>query len=149
MTEILDKFNICAIVGVVGSGIAHALGGWDAAIQTLLVFMAIDFVMGIVVSAVFKKSKKTDSGALNSGVCWKGIVKKICTLLLVVCGTYADRLVGSDYIRNTLVIAFCTAELISIVELAGLMGIMPEPVQKVLDKVIDVLNSKKGDSNDN
>ena len=105
--------------------------------------------MGIVVSAVFKKSKKSESGALNSGACWKGIVKKICTLLLVVCGTYADRLVGSDYIRNTLVIAFCTAELISIVELAGLMGIMPEPVQKVLDKVIDVLNSKKGDSNDN
>ena len=58
MTEILDKFNICAFVGIVGSGIAHALGGWDAAIQTLLVFMAVDFVMGIVVSAVFKKSKK-------------------------------------------------------------------------------------------
>ena len=149
MTEILDKFNICAFMGIVGSGIAHALGGWDSAIQTLLVFMGIDFVMGIVVSAVFKKSKKSESGALNSGACWKGIVKKICTLLLVVCGTYADRLVGSDYIRNTLVIAFCTSELISIVELAGLMGIMPEPVQKVLDKVIDVLNSKKGDSNDN
>ena len=86
---------------------------------------------------------------MSSGACWKGIVKKICTLLLVVCGTYVDRLVGSDYIRNTLVIAFCTSELISIVELAGLMGIMPEPVQKVLDRVIDILNKKGDNSNDN
>ena len=57
MTEILDKFNICAIVGVVGSGIAHALGGWDAAIQTLLVFMTIDFVMGIEYQPYLKRVK--------------------------------------------------------------------------------------------
>lgn len=142
MADFFDKFWLCGAVGIMGSGIASIIGGWDTAIQTLLVFMGIDFILGVVVALVFHKSKKSETGGLNSYVCWKGIVKKICTLLLVVAGHYADLLLHSDYIRNTLVIAFCTAELISIVELSGLMGIMPAPVQKVLDKVIDVLNKK-------
>lgn len=39
-------------------------------------------------------------------------------------------------------IAFCVSELISICENAGLMGILPEEVQKILNKAIDVLKNK-------
>ena len=44
--------------------------------------------------------------------------------------------------RDAVIIAFCAAELISICETAGLMGILPKPVQQILVKAIDILSSK-------
>lgn len=146
----MDKFSICTFAGLVGAVICEMLGGWDTAIQTLLIFMVIDFIMGIVVAVVFKNSDKSESGALSSKACWKGIAKKVCTLLIVVCSTYADKLLETDYIRNAVVIGFCASEFISIIELAGLMGILPKQVQQLLNKAIDVLHMKSGgDDNGN
>ncbi len=135
---------VCAFIGVVGSFIAQALGGWDSGLQTLLVFMAVDFIMGLVCAAVFGKSDKSENGALSSKACRKGLVKKCCTLLIVVCSNYADKLIGSGYICNAVIIAFCAAELISICETAGLMGILPKQVQDILNKIIDILKTTGG-----
>ena len=55
---------ICTAVGVVGAGIASVFGGWDSALSTLIIFMAIDYVTGLVVAGVFHNSRKTDTGAL-------------------------------------------------------------------------------------
>ena len=44
--------------------------------------------------------------------------------------------------RDAVIIAFCAAELISICETAGLMGILPKPVQQILVKAIDILSKK-------
>lgn len=138
-----DKMIVlCSVTGVIGSIIAKALGGWDDAIITLIIFMAIDFVMGLLCALVFGKSNKSANGALSSSACWKGLVKKVCTLLIVVMAHYIDVISDLDFVRNAVVIAFCVAESISIMETAGLMGILPEGVQKVLMKAIDVLKSK-------
>lgn len=40
------------------------------------------------------------------------------------------------------VIAFCASELISICENAALIGVLPEPVKKLFDKIIDVMKNK-------
>lgn len=149
MTEILDKFSVCTLIGAIGAYIVDALGGWDTPIQALLIFMLIDFVMGLIVAIIFKNSDKTDTGGVSSKVCWKGIIKKVATLLIVVCSTYCDKLLETNYIRNMVVIAFCASELISIIELAALMKILPKTVQNALQKVIDVLNTKGGGGNDN
>ena len=133
---------LCSAIGVVGSFIAKGLGGWDDAIITLIIFMAIDFVMGLLCALVFGKSNKSENGALSSAACWKGLVKKVCTLLIVVMAHYIDVISDLDFVRNAVVIAFCVAESISIMETAGLMGILPEGVQKVLMKAIDVLKNK-------
>ena len=133
---------VCGFFGIVGAAIAEALGGWDDAIITLIVFMAIDFVMGLLCALVFGKSDKSPNGALSSAACWRGLVKKVCTLLIVVMSHYIDVLADVDFIRNAVIIAFCVAEVISICETAGLMGILPEGVQKVLTKAIDVLKNK-------
>lgn len=141
------KFTVfCSVFGVVGAVIAEALGGWDDAIITLIVFMAIDFVMGLLCALVFGKSNKSPNGALSSAACWRGLVKKVCTLLLVVVSHYIDVIAEVSFVRNAVVIAFCVAETISIMETAGLMGILPEGVQKVLTKAIDILKNK-GDKN--
>lgn len=133
--------TVCTVIGILGAGIAEALGGWDNAIITLLVFMGIDFITGMTCALWFGKSSKSENGALSSKECWKGLVKKFGTLLIVVAAHYADILLQSDYIRNAVVIGFCASELISICENAGLMGILPSSVQKILENVIDVLKN--------
>ena len=47
------KNEICAAIGIVGGAIASLLGGWDAALQTLIIFMAIDYITGLIVAGVF------------------------------------------------------------------------------------------------
>ena len=133
---------LCSAIGVVGSFIVKGLGGWDDAIIALIIFMAIDFVMGLLCALVFGKSDKSPNGALSSAACWRGLVKKVGTLLLVVAAHYADVLLDADYIRNAVIIAFCASELISICENAALMEILPAGVQNVLEKVIDLLKNK-------
>jgi toxin secretion/phage lysis holin len=134
------KSAICSVAGAVGSGIAYALGGWDASIITLLIFMAVDYITGIVVAGVFHKSKKSESGALESRAGWKGLVKKCVTILFVIIAVRLDALINATYIRDAVCIAFITNELISIVENAGLMGI---PIPAVITKAIDLLKSKE------
>ena len=135
----------CA-VGAAGSVAASALGGWDVMLRTLLIFMAIDYVTGLVLAGVFKKSKKSKSGALNSGTCFKGIFKKCMMLLMVLVGYHLDYVIGWDFVRNAVIIALIVNELISIIENAGLMGV---PVPHVLKQAIGILRKKGGeDGND-
>ena len=37
------KDGICAGIGIIGSTIAALFGGWDAALVTLVIFMAVDY----------------------------------------------------------------------------------------------------------
>ena len=141
------KFGTCATIGVIGGAIASIFGGWDTALITLVVSMAIDYVTGLIVAGVFHRSKKSASGGLESKAGWKGIARKFCTLCIVIVANYADKLIGSTYIRDAVVIAFCANEFISILENAGLMGL---PIPKVLTKAIDVLRQKSdGEAGDN
>lgn len=77
------KEGICTAVGVVGGFIASMFGGWDAAMITLVMFMCIDYVSGLIVAGVFHNSKKTESGTLESRAGWKGLCRKGMTLLFV------------------------------------------------------------------
>lgn len=135
------KSAILGAIGAVGSGIAYAFGGWDTSIATLLIFMLIDYISGLVVAGVFHKSTKTKSGALSSKTCWQGLAKKCMTLVFVIVGNRLDMMLGSTYIRDAICIAFVVNELISIIENGKLMGI---PIPAVLDKAIDLLNGKTG-----
>ena len=130
---------VCTAVGAVGGVIARALGGWDNAVVTLIIFMVIDYAMGIIVAAVFKKSEKSENGGLSSRVCWTGLARKVITLLFVIIAYRLDLMLSTDYIRNGVIIGFCASELISICENAGLMGV---PLPSVVTKAIDILKSK-------
>lgn len=47
------KEKICTITGIIGGAISAAFGGWDAALVTLLIFMATDYITGLIVAGVF------------------------------------------------------------------------------------------------
>ncbi len=140
---------ICTTVGMIGSFIASLFGGWDAGLITLLSFMIIDYVSGLIVAGVFHNSKKTETGTLESRAGWKGLCRKGMTLLFVLIGHELDVVIGTSYIRDAVIIGFIANELISIVENAGLMGI---PLPSVITKAIDILTKtaeQKGDNNEN
>ena len=136
------KNIICTILGVIGAAISNLFGGWDAALTTLIIFMAIDYASGIIVAGVFHKSSKSDSGGLNSHIGWQGICRKGITLAIVLIACRLDLLIGTSYIKDAVIIAFCANELISIVENAGLMGL---PIPNVITKAIDVLKEKSNE----
>lgn len=137
----MKKF-ICTSVGAVGSVIVSLLGGWDSLLVTLLIFMIIDYISGLVVAGVFHTSKKSSSGALESRAGFKGLVKKCIILLFVIVANRLDIVLDANYFRNCVCIAYITNELISIVENAGLMGI---PIPQKITKAIGIL-TEKGDS---
>ena len=130
---------LAGIIGAVGALFTSLFGGWDAGLATLIIFMIIDYISGLVVAGVFKASDKSKSGALESRAGWKGLCRKGMTLLFVLIAYRLDLLIGTDYIRDAVIIGFCVNELLSIVENAGLMGI---PLPAIIVRAIDVLKNK-------
>lgn len=148
------KALICSVFGVIGSAIATLFGGWTGDMTTLLIFMGIDFVMGLILAGIFKNSSKSASGALESRAGWKGLCRKGVALFVVLVAHRLDLVIGVDYIKTATVIAFIVNEAISIIENAGLMGL---PMPKAVTKAIEVLKNKSdgddeeegGDNNGN
>ena len=133
------KDTICGNLGVIGAFIAPIFGGWTAAMTTLIIFMGLDYITGLIVAGVFKKSKKSESGALESRAGWMGLVRKLVSLLFVLVAYRLDLIIGTTYIKDAVCIAFIVNELISLTENAGLMGIpIPEPIMNA----IELLRSK-------
>ena len=133
------KEGVCTMIGMVGSFITSLFGGFDSALVTLLIFMTLDYISGVIVAGVFKKSQKTANGALESGAGWKGLCRKGMTLVIVLIAVRLDIVIGTTYIRDAVCIAFIANETISIVENAGLMGV---PIPAAITKAIEVLKDK-------
>jgi toxin secretion/phage lysis holin len=130
---------VSGLIGLIGGAFTTLFGGWTAGMTTLVLFMCIDYLSGLIVAGVFKKSNKTESGALESKAGWKGLARKCMTLLFVLIAYRLDLLLNTAYIRDAVVIGFCANELISIVENAGLMGL---PLPAVITKALEVLKNK-------
>ena len=133
------KPTFLVTVGSVGGIFVRLLGGWGEDLKTLLIFMGIDFLLGLSIAAIWKKSEKSEAGTLNSWSAWKGLMRKGASLAVVLIGNRLDIMLGLNYIRTAVIIAFCTDELISIVENLGIMGV---PLPMVIKKAIDVLKEK-------
>ena len=133
------KAAILGGAAIAGGAISQAFGGWDAAMMTLLIFMAIDYVSGLIVAGVFQASDKSETGALNSAACWQGLLKKGMTLVIVLVAARLDIVLGTAFVRDAVVIAYIVNETISIIENAGLMGL---PVPDVIMQAIEQLQGK-------
>lgn len=133
------KGYVTTTFGVVGGFIASLFGGWDAALTTLVIFMGIDYVTGLIVAGVFHNSGKTESGALESRAGWKGLCRKGMTLLIVLIACRLDLIMNTNFVRDAVVIGYIANETISIVENAGLMGL---PIPSAITKAIEVLTKK-------
>jgi len=134
-----------AVIGAIGAFIARLFGGWDAAMTTLVIFMGIDYLMGLIVAGIFKRSGKSENGGLDSRAGFKGLLKKSVVLLVVLVACRLDLVLGSTFIKDAVIIGYIANETISIIENAGLMGI---PIPDVIKRAIDILKNKSdGDIN--
>ena len=133
------KAAVMTGAGVIGGMISQAFGGWDAALITLLLFMAVDYLSGLIVAGVFQASDKSASGSLSSIACWQGLLKKGMTLIIVLVAARLDIVLGTAFVRDAVVIAYIVNETISIIENAGLMGL---PVPDVIMQAIEQLQGK-------
>lgn len=135
------KNMVLGAVAVAGSFVANALGGWDAALKVLVAFMAADYITGVLVAALWQRSNKSETGALDSKAGFKGLCKKGMILLLVWLGVLLDNAMGAAYIRTAVVLFFIGNEGLSLLENLGLMGVpFPEALKNMLEAM-----QKKGD----
>lgn len=132
-----------SFISLVGGALSYLFGGFDMALQALIIFMIVDYTTGLIVAGVFKKSNKSENGALESKAGWKGLCKKGVSLLIVLIATSLDRLTGTVIIRDAVIFGFIANECLSIVENAGVMGL---PIPKFLVDAIEVLKNR-GDNN--
>lgn len=108
-------------------------GEFDIPLQTLILFMAVDYLTGLIVAGVFRSSLKTDDGRLSSNAGFKGIIKKGMMLMIVLVAYRLDILANTNIVRNTVITAFIVNEAISINENAVLMGV---DIPKYLSELI-------------
>ncbi len=135
----MRKELFISIIGVSGSMITQLFGGWTTGIATLIIMMCLDWVTGLMVAGIFKTSDKSQNGGLNSSIGLKGICKKGMMMILVIVAHRFDLVIGTNYIRDAVIIALIVNESISLLENAGLMGI---PIPKILERAIDILKDK-------
>ena len=138
------KESICTAIGITGSFIAGLFGGFDASMVTLIAFMAVDYVTGLILAAV-RKSPKTDTGGLSSRIGLKGLAKKCVILMLVLVSARLDITLGTSCIRDAVCIGFIANELLSIIENAGLLGI---PMPQALKNAVEILQKKNDGKED-
>ncbi len=119
--------------GTLATTLVYFLGGWDIALQTLLIVIVLDYITGVF-KAIYNRK-------INSSVGLKGIIKKIGYLIIVAVAVILDKIAGNTGAIRTLVIYFFVAnEGISILENWGGMG-LPLP-----QKLIDTLEQLKNDN---
>lgn len=126
-----------SIVAILGGVASYFFGGWSMALQTLVLFMAIDYLTGILAAG--------REGKLSSQVGAKGITRKVMIFIFVALGHSVDQYLGggNSIFRDGTIAFFIANEFISITENAGRLG-MPIPTQ--ITKALDLLNSKDRDS---
>ena len=139
------KNIIIMIFGSIGSLLSFLLGGFDSVMIALLIFMTIDFLSGIILAIVFKRSKKTLNGRLSSQAGILGLTKKIFILFLVAVSAQLDIVLGTTFIRDGTVIGFISMEGISIIENSSLAGL---PIPKVIKNALEIISKKENDKDD-
>lgn len=129
--ELLNIYTYCSTIITT---IVYFLGGFDIALQTLILCIVLDYITGVM-KAVYNKN-------LNSQIGTKGLIKKIGYLIIVAFATKIDMLTGnSGAIRTVVIYSFVVNEGISILENWGAMGL---PLPKQLFDVLEQISEKKG-----
>lgn len=120
------------LLSVIIAFLIRTFGGYDDVLHILIILMCVDYGTGIMKAYLTQK--------VNSQKGFKGIVKKVFILCIVVVATQIDMITKSDNtIRNICIISFCLNECISILENATICGL---PVPQKLKDVLEQLKNK-------
>ena len=132
--------NIQIIFAAFGAVIGGFIGGVDGIMYTLIAFVIVDYITGVMCAIIDK--------ALDSEVGAKGIFKKVMIFLLVGIANMIDvNVIGQDAILRTAVIFFYLSnEGLSILENSVRLGL---PVPDKLRAVLKQLREESGEEDKN
>ena len=124
--------TIQLIFSAVGGWLGYFLGGCDGLLYTLIAFVVIDYITGVMCAIINKQ--------LSSEVGFKGIFRKVLIFLLVGIANIIDvQVIGTGAVLRTAVIFFYISnEGVSLLENAGYLGLpIPAKIKTVLEQLHD------------
>ncbi len=128
MNDLIEGIRIAIVT--IGGFIGGIMGGFDGLIYSLIVFVLIDYLTGVMAAIVDRQ--------LSSEIGFKGIFKKVSIFMLVAVGHIIDsKLLGTGTALRTAIILFYSSnEGISILENATRMGLpIPKKIKSVLEQL--------------
>ena len=124
--------DICRIIVMGAATVIDMLfGKADGILATLIVFMTLDYLTGVLSAAMSKK--------LSSKIGFKGFLNKVGILCIISLTAILDRnLFNSTTLRNAAAFHYISNEGISIIENLAKMGIpIPQKLKEVLYEIRD------------
>lgn len=115
----------------IAAGAGELLGGYDQFLHALILFVAIDYVTGVLRAAFEKK--------LSSQVGGWGIIKKVVLFCVVAVANELDVIIGTDHLIRLATIAFFLSnEGISLLENIAALGVPIPP--KLMQTLAEIKN---------
>lgn len=126
------KEIISSVLACIGTTFVYLIGGMDIAITCLLIAIALDYISGII--------KAYECKVLSSKIGFRGILKKVGVLVVVMLSVLIDRVAGNTGAIRTLVVYYFVAnEGLSIIENLAEAGV---PIPKSLKKALKTLKKE-------
>ena len=132
--------KIQAAITALGGWLGYFLGGMDGLLIALIVFMALDYLSGVMCAIADKK--------LSSAIGFKGICKKVLILMLVGVANVIDlHIVGSgSALRSAVVCFYLSNEALSLFENAAHLGLpVPDKLKDILSQLHNRNDKKDGE----
>ena len=117
-------------ITALGGWLGYFLGGMDGLLIALLVLMVLDYISGIMCAIVDKN--------LDSRIGFRGICKKVLTLMLVGVANIVDiHIVGTgSALRGAVICFYLSNEALSLFENAAHLGLpVPDKLREILSQL--------------
>lgn len=125
------SIKIGLVTSAIGSIFAYFIG-WNDMIETMIVFMSIDYLTGII-AAYLNPNTKLDS---RKGM--QGFLKKMLIICLVTLAHELDKIMGNPGIESITTWFFIANEGLSIIENAAKAGLpIPDKLKYTLAQIAE------------
>lgn len=122
------------VYSMVREVLVSVLGDWDGLLYALIIFMVVDYLMGILIVITNRK--------LSNKVGFSEIAKKLSIILLVIVAHVIDAqiLQNGDMVRVVVILFYLSTEGTSILANVALLHL---PVPQKLNDILEQLKDKK------
>lgn len=122
--------RVSTMIALVGTAFTWLFGAWDLSLAALITAMALDYLTGVTRSAINGDGVSSEKG-------FKGLLKKITILYVVILAVLIDRLIGQGWVFRSLVCFWYAAnEGISILENVASLGLpVPDQLMNILEQL--------------
>ena len=123
------KDNLDIVISFIGGSMSYLLGGWDILINTIIIFMILDYVSGMSASWLTK--------SWNSEIGYKGLLKKGMIIVMIIMSVRLDNILGDEMLfRNVVTFFYISNEGISIIENCVKLGLpIPAKIKNTLAQI--------------